>query len=68
MWEYKRIDIKYKLSTDVDIALTNLGTDGWEIVTYNDMKNEVAGSKGGVVHIVAKRPKPIIKEDQRQIL
>jgi len=67
MLEYKRSDIKYKASSEIDIALAKLGEEGWEIVTYNDAKNEGLSSRGGVVHIVSKRQKATV-ENQKQIL
>ena len=40
MWEYKRIDISYKISIDLDEELNNLGKDGWEIIKYEEIPTE----------------------------
>lgn len=67
MWEYKRSDIKYKTSSEVDVVLAKLGEDGWEIITYDDVKNEGLGTRGGIVHIVSKREKLVV-ENKKQVL
>ena len=36
MWEYNRIVIQYKNSTDLIEKLNILGNDNWEIISFDD--------------------------------
>lgn len=48
MWEYKRIDFKFKNINDLHSILKKIGDDNWEIIFYQENLNEIK--------ILAKRP------------
>ena len=65
MWEYKRVDIKYKVGSEVDTTLNKYGEDGWEIVKFEEVKTESVGNRGGLIHVLFKRLK---KETEGELL
>ena len=38
MWEYKRIEYKFKNVNELDTQLNKEGDDGWEIIYYHETK------------------------------
>lgn len=65
MWEYKRIDVKYKNTSEIDKVLKECGEDGWEIVKYEESKVEGYNTRGGSVQLLFKRIK---KESYGELL
>ena len=43
MWEYRRVEYKFKSKMDIDIELNKEGKEGWEIVDYQETKPERFG-------------------------
>ena len=65
MWEYKRIDVKYKNTSEIDKVLKECGEDGWEIVMYDEAQAESHNNRGGTIHLLFKRVK---KESSGELL
>jgi len=38
MWQYKRIEYKFKNIGEIDSLLNKEGDDGWEIIYYHETK------------------------------
>lgn len=56
MWEYKRVDFKYKNTYELDNLIQTLGNENWEIISYIDVPVD-AFEKFLRVKILAKRLK-----------
>lgn len=58
MWEYNRIESKFKAVHEISIELNKLGADGWEIISYQETKPPKFGDDWEVI-VFAKRLKPV---------
>ena len=38
MWEYKRVEHKFKSNLEIELELKKEGNDGWEIIYYDEVK------------------------------
>lgn len=56
MWEYNLLDFSYKIHSDLEEKLQQLGDDNWEIITYFEVIKEKY-DRIQRVKILAKRPK-----------
>ena len=45
MWEYKRINIKFVVYRELVDELNENGSDGWEVIFYEEKKPEKFGDK-----------------------
>jgi len=43
MWEYKRIDSKFKTNVEIESELNKEGLDSWEAVYHNEKRPEKFG-------------------------
>lgn len=52
MWEYKRLEFEIFKLIDLDIELTKLGADSWEIIHYNEEKPKSFGLPYKIIIII----------------
>lgn len=45
MWNYKRVEYKFRVTSEIDTQLNKEGDDGWEIVYYHETKPEKFGGE-----------------------
>ena len=43
MWDYKRVEYKFKNINEIETPLNKEGDDGWEIIYYRETKPEKFG-------------------------
>jgi len=44
MWEYKRVNVEFLKTIEINEYLNKLGSDNWEIIHYNEDKPDKFGS------------------------
>ncbi len=54
MWEYQRLEFEIFKLIDLDIKLTKLGSDNWEIIYYNEEKPKSFGLPFKIVVLLKK--------------
>ena len=64
-WEYDRHRIEFDKVMDLLKELNALGTDGWEIIHYQENKPEKFGEKHETI-VIVKRLKPASHEHNEE--
>ncbi len=44
MWEYRRVEFKFKSNNEINEELNKNGNDGWEAIYYYEIKPEKFGN------------------------
>lgn len=60
MWEYKKIDERFKKNEEIAEYLNKQGVDGWEVVTYEEDKDKPNESRKFIsIKVLFKRQKQL---------
>jgi len=60
MWEYKKIDERFKKNEEIVEYLNKQGNDDWEVVTYEEDKDKLTeGRKFIGIKVLFKRQKQL---------
>jgi len=57
MWEYNRVEIKFKFAKELIDNLNKLGEENWDIIYYNETKPPKFGDDW-IAIVLTKRKKP----------
>lgn len=52
MWEYQRLEFEINKLIDLNIKLTELGKNNWEVIYYNEIKPERFGNPYKIIILI----------------